>query len=236
MLFVIAQSMDISRFIQVFLVQGLSGLFYLFIGYKIIKKEKRGINVILSVYYFLVFIGAVVNIIYVNIFDETIALILHFITFYIFSLSLIFLFVFVLILFKSEKIINFKKQAIIISTFALLLIGFWFIPEGVRLNEVTWKPEWSWSFFIYSIILCSSAVIIPTLIISFTIYKSFQKDVLKKKWNFFLIGIIGYFYLYYGTSLSNTLADPTFRLIWSIISLPTLITIYFIYYGVAKQL
>ena len=235
-MFIIAQGMDLSRFIQVFLVQGLSGLFYFFIGFKIIRRERKGINIILSSYYFLVAIGALINIIYVNIFDETLALALHFTTYYLFCLSLIFLFISVLILLKSDKIITFKKQISIILIFALLLIVLWFIPDGVGLNAVSWKPEWSWTFLIYSIVICSTIAIIPTLYISFKIYRSFQKDLLKKKWIFFLVGIIGYFYLYYGTSLSNTIADPTIRLIWSIISLPTLITIYFIYYGVAKQL
>ncbi|MBY9003816.1 MAG: hypothetical protein KGD73_07580 [Candidatus Lokiarchaeota archaeon] len=231
-----AQGLDLSRFIQVFIVQGVAGLFYLFIGYKIIKRDRKGTNIILSTYYFLIAIGAILNIIYVNIFNETIALVLHFTTYYLFCLSLIFLLLFVLILFKSEEIITFNKQVTIFTIFALLLIVLWFIPGGIKLNEVSWKPEWSWSFFIYSIVICSSIAIGPTIYISFKIYRSFQKDVLKKKWIFFLVGIFGYFYLYYGTSLSNSLADPTIRLIWSIISLPTLITIYFIYYGVAKQL
>ena len=231
-----AQGLDLSRFIQVFIVQGVAGLFYLFIGYKIIKRDRKGTNIILSTYYFLIAIGAILNIIYVNIFNETIALVLHFTTYYLFCLSLIFLLLFVLILFKSEEIITFNKQVTIFTIFALLLIVLWFIPGGIKLNEVSWKPEWSGSFFIYSIVISSSITIGPTIYISSKLYRSFQKDVLKKKWIFFLVGIFGYFYLYYGTSLSNSLADPTIRLIWSIISLPTLITIYFIYYGVAKQL
>ncbi|MBY9018745.1 MAG: hypothetical protein KGD66_07930 [Candidatus Lokiarchaeota archaeon] len=228
--------MDLSRFIQVFVVQGLVGLFYLFIGYKIIRRERREINVILSSFYFVVVIGVILNIIYVNVFNETVTLVLHFITYYLFCLSLIFLLISVLILLKSEKIITLKIQVTIFTIYALLLIVLWFIPDGLRLNEVTWKPEWSWSFFTYSIVICSSIAIGPTIYVSFKIYRSFQKDILKKKWIFFLVGIFGYFFLYYGTSLSNTLADPTFRLIWSIISLPVLISIYFIYYGVAKQL
>lgn len=235
-MFVIAQGLDISRFIQVFVVQGIVGLFYLFIGYKIIRRETKGINFILSNFYFFVGIGVIINIIYVNIFNETITLFLHFTTYYLFCLSLIFLLIFVLILFKSDKIITVKKQCAIFTIFAILLIVLWLIPDGMRLNEVSWKPEWSWPFFIYSIVICSSLAIGPTIYISFKIYRTFQKDILKKKWKYFLIGIFGYFFLYYGTSLSNTLADPTFRLIWSIMSLPALISIYFIYYGVAKQL
>ena len=235
-MFFIAQGLDLSRFIQVFVVQGLVGLFYLYIGYKIIRRETKGINFILSNFYFFVAIGVIINIIYVNIFDVTITMFLHFTTYYLFCLSLIFLFIFVLILLKSDQIITLKKQLAIFTIYALLLVVLWFIPDGIRLNEVSWKPEWSWPFFIYSMAICSSIAIGPTIYVSFKIYRSFQKDILKKKWIFFLIGTFGYFFLYYGTSLSNTLADPIFRLIWSIVSLPTLISIYFIYYGVAKQL
>ncbi|MHA1671841.1 MAG: hypothetical protein ACTSV5_14905 [Promethearchaeota archaeon] len=232
---VIIQVIDLPRFIQVFLVQGLTGLFFLFIGYKTIRRERSGINVILSIFYFVVVIGVIINMIYVYIFNEIVVLFLHFITYYLFCLSLIFLLIFVLILFKTNKI-TFKKQVTIFIIFSLLLVVLWFIPDGMRLNEVSWIPEWSWPFFIYSIVICSSIAIGPTIYISFKIYRSFQKEILKKKWVFFLIGMCGCFFLYYGTSLSNTLADPTFRLIWSIISLPTLISIYFIYYGVAKSL
>ncbi|MHA1106621.1 MAG: hypothetical protein ACTSPN_13030 [Promethearchaeota archaeon] len=235
-MFVIAQGLDLSRFIQVFLVQGLAGVFYFFIGYKIIRRERREINIILSSFYFVVVIGVILNIIYVNVFNKTAILVLHFITYYLFCLSLIFLLIFVLILLKSDKIITLKKQVTLFTIYALLLIVLWFIPDGIRLNEFSWKPEWSWFFFTYSIVICSSITIGPTIYISFKIYRTFQKDLLKKKWIFFLVGIFGYFFLFYGTSLSNTLANPTFRLIWSIVSLPTLISIYFIYHGVAKQL
>jgi hypothetical protein len=99
-----------------------------------------------------------------------------------------------------------------------------------------WKPEWSWPFLTYSFIICSSIAIVPTTYYSIKLYFKFEYKELKKKWKYFLVGIFAYFFLYYGTSISNTLADPTFRLIWSIASLPALISLYFVYYGVAKQL
>ncbi|NVM38469.1 MAG: hypothetical protein HWN81_22955 [Candidatus Lokiarchaeota archaeon] len=51
-----------------------------------------------------------------------------------------------------------------------------------------------------------------------------------------MIGIFAYFFLYYGTSFSNTLNIDNFRFIWSLISLPTLISLYLIYHGVGRQL
>ncbi len=229
--------MDIARFIQVFLVQGLIGLFYLFIAYRILKRESKGLNLILSGAYLSVAFGVFINVIYAFILVESVVHILHFLTYYLICLSLIFLLIFVLIVEKSDKVITPKIQLVLIITFGVLLLGLWFIPNGMIINASTdWKPEWSWPFLTYSFIVCSSIAIVPTTYYSIKIYLKFEYKELKKKWKYFLVGIFAYFFLYYGTSISNTLADPTFRLIWSLASLPALISLYFVYYGVAKQL
>jgi len=230
------QGMDIPRFIQIFIVQGFFGLFFLFMVYKILKREAKGLNLILSLFYFSAALGVIINIIYAYIFNEVVVYVLHFITYYLLCLSLIFLFIFVLILWKSEKIITIPVRLTVIIVFGIALLGLLFIPEGIRIDASTnWKPDWNWSFFIYSVIICS-LIIFSSIFYALKTYLRFKHTELKKKWKYFLIGIFAYFFLYYGTSLSNTLADPIFRFFWSIISLPTLISLYFIYYGVAKQL
>ncbi|MFW9780740.1 MAG: hypothetical protein ACFFFB_00465 [Candidatus Heimdallarchaeota archaeon] len=236
-MFTILQVIDLPRFIQIFIVQGFSGLFFLFMTYKILKREYKGLNLILSLFYFTAAAGVIINIIYAFIFNELIVFILHFITYYLLCISLGFLLIFVLILWKSEKIITLPAQVLIIIIFGITLFGLLLIPGGITIDSSTnWKPDWNWPFFIYSTILCSFVTILPTIFFALRIYLKLEHQELKKKWKYFLIGIFAYFFLYYGTSLSNTLADPAFRGIWSIISLPTLIALYFIYYGVAKQL
>ncbi len=230
------QYIDIARFIQVFLVQGIIGFFFLYIAYRILKREAKGINLILSIFYLSTTIGVLINILYAFIFDEIIVYFLHYLTYFFLCLSLMFLLIFVLILSKSENIITKKIQASLLIIFSILLLILLLIPEGIKINEFTdWKPEWSWLFLIYSFIICNS-VIGPTIFYSLKLYRKFEHKELKKKWKYFLIGIFAYYFLYYGTSISNTLADPTFRLVWSFLSLPSIIFIYFIYYGVVKQL
>lgn len=227
---------DLPRFIQIFIVQGLIGIIYLYMAYRILKREAKGLNLILSGFYISGGVGVIINIIYAFIFQEIIVTILHFFTYFVLCLSLIFLMVFVLIVAKSEAKINKWVQRILILSFGILLLGLLFIPNGITINSSTeWKPVWSIWFFIYSIILCSSFAIFPTIYYSLRLYNKFEHQELKKRWKYFIIGIFAYFFLYYGTSISNTLANPTFRLIWSLISLPTLISLYFIYYGVVKQ-
>ncbi|MFW9971139.1 MAG: hypothetical protein ACFFDF_13170 [Candidatus Odinarchaeota archaeon] len=175
--------------------------------------------------------------IYANIFDETIVYVMHFLTYYIFCFSMVFLLSFVIILMKPVKKFTIKYQSAMLIIFGLLLLGLVFIPNGIIINASTnWKPSWSWLFFTYSVTLCSSLIILPTIYYSIKIYIKFEGDFLKKKWKYFLIGMCAYFFLYYGTTLSNTLNEDSFRFIWSLISLPTLISLYLIYYGVGRQL
>ena len=228
--------MDIARFIQIFLVQGLIGLFFLYIAFRILRREAKGLSLILSSFYLSATIGVVINIVYAFIYIEIVVFILHYLTYFFLCLALIFLLLFVLVLMKSEKVITIRVQAFLIIIFSIGIGSFLFIPEGITINHTTnWKPEWSWPFLFYSFIICS-LVILPTIFYSIKLFLRFEHAELRKKWKFFLIGTLSYYFVYYGTSISNTLADPTFRIIWSILSLPTLISLYFVYYGVVKQL
>ena len=150
---------------------------------------------------------------------------------------MIFLLTFVIILIKPKQKFSMDLQFLMIIIYGFLLLGLLLIPDGITINASTnWKPEWSWMFFLYSVIVCSVLVILPSVYYSIKIYIKFESDDLKTKWRFFLIGICAYFFLYYGTSISNTLNNDTFRFLWSLISLPTLISLYLIYYGIGRQL
>ena len=229
--------MDFARIVQIYVVQGIFALFFLYMAYKVLKRGTKRLNLYLGSFYLSTAIGGVLNMIYANIFNETIVYIMHFITYYLICFSLGFLMIFVLILIKPANQINLKIQILIVIIFGLLVLGLLFIPNGIIINVSTnWKPNWSWPFFIYSIIVCSSVAIIPTTYYSYQIYTKFENQYLKKKWKYFFVGVFAYFFLYYGTSLSNTLNDDIFRFIWSLISLPTLISLYLIFHGVGRQL
>ncbi|MHA2391966.1 MAG: hypothetical protein ACXAEX_08340 [Promethearchaeota archaeon] len=229
--------MDLARFLQIYVVQGGLTLFFLYMAYKVLRRGRKSINLYLSSFYLSATIGGIINIIYANLFEESIVYILHFFTYFILCFSMGFLLIFVITLIKPPNQIKFKLQLLILVIYGLLLLGFLFIPKGIIINSSTnWKPNWSWIFFIYSIIVCTGIIILPITYYSIRIYVKFESDYLKKKWKYFLIGIFAYFFLYYGTSFSNTLHNDIFRFIWSLISLPTLISLFLIYYGVGRQL
>ncbi len=230
--------LDTARFIQVYIVQGMVGVFFLFLTYKILKRDTKRLNLIFSGFYVSVATGVFVNFIYAPLTIETVVLILYYITMFFFLFAPIFLVVVELILLKSEKIINTTKQLIIIIIYGILIFCMIFIPNGVTINASTdWKPVWSVPYFIYTVTIFTIMAIGPGLYYSVQIYKQFEDEKLKKKWGYFIIGLCGLYALSYGTFISNTLNIQTFRTIWAIISL-VLITIppYLVYYGVGKEL
>jgi hypothetical protein len=229
--------MEIPRIIQIYIVQGLIGLFYFYVAFKVLRRDVKNLHLILSGFYISVGIGVIINMIYASIFNTSIVYLLHFITYYLACYGQVFMLIFILILSKSEKIITIKIQLMLIVSFGILFFGLWFIPGGIQINETTnWLPVWSWEFLIYSYIICTFFTFIPTIYYSRSIYIKLENKKLKQKWMFFVVGLFSYYILYYGTSLSNTLNNPVSRLIWSIISLFLIPLSYLIYYGVGRQL
>jgi len=152
--------MDIARFLQIYIIQGGFAVFFLFMACIVLKRGRKRINLYLSSFYLSSFIGGIINIIYANIFNDTIVYILHFITYYVLCFSMTFLFIFVLIIIKSP---NAKKIQYLILIYSIALLGLLFIPNGIVINESTnWKPNWNWAFLLYSLFICSSIAIFPT--------------------------------------------------------------------------
>ena len=229
--------MDIARFLQIYIIQGGFALFFLIMAFTVLKRGRKRTNLYLSAFYLSSFIGGFTNIIYANIFDKTIVYILYFITYFSLCFSMTFLLIFVTLLLKPPEVIGKKIQILVLIIDAIFLLSLLMIPSGIIIDENTfWKPNWNWNFLLISIIGWSSIVIFPTSYYSLKIYSKLGNKHLKKKWKYFLIGISAYFFLYYGTSFSNTLHNDIFRFIWSLISLPTLVALYLIYYGVGRQL
>ncbi|TFG08875.1 MAG: hypothetical protein EU539_01015 [Promethearchaeota archaeon] len=229
--------MDSARFVQIYIVQGIVGIFFLLMAIKILRRDKEKLHLTLSLFYVSVGAGVMLNIIYASIFDESIVPLLHFLTYFFLCFGQIFLLIFVLIINKSENVITPKVQLFLVLSFSILFWGLWFIPEGIVINETTnWKPVWTWEFLIYTYVLCTSYTFIPTLIYSFRIYSSLETKILKKKWLYFISGLLAYYFAYYGTSFSNALNDPNFRFLWSIISLFAIPFVFLLYHGVGREL
>lgn len=235
----IAQVLDLARFLLNFVVFALYGIVFIFLAYKILARNRKRINYIVAGYYLSCGMGVIINLIYIIItplIEELTLLILYFITVYLLSLSLCFLSLFVMMLYKSEKIITPKFQLGFIFIFSLLIIILFFIPNSITINESTgWRPKWNLEFLILFLTVCTFATIIPTYYYSIRLYQGIENQQLRKRWLCFIIGISGYFFLCYGNSYFNYLGHINL-IIWSIIAMPSLINLFLIYYGIGRQM
>jgi hypothetical protein len=235
--------MELMRIIKIYILQlGIGGIFFLFIALLILRRSRKKLNIIFSMFFISVAMGIITNVIYASIsIPPLIKLVefLHILTFYLFTLSQVFLLVFELILLKSEAIFDTTKQFIMIVAYAAFLSVLFIVGMfgGVRLDESTsWNPVWYLPFLFTVLVICIPGLIIPTLFFSLKIYNRFESEELKRKWKYFLIGLVLYFLMWGGTALANFLAETIIRDIFAIIAFVSLLSTYTIYYGVGKQI
>ena len=231
---------SVTRAITVYGAQGILFAFFLFLAYKILKRDRKRLNIIFSLFYLSVVIGLLVNFVYAPIEDVPIVLILNFFTNFFIYFAVVFLVVFELILLKSEKVITFPKQLLIMLIYGILLFSMIFLVfvEGLGVTlSLTWSPIWSVPFFIYVLLVVTLGGIIPTLYFALQISKKFEDEILRKRWKFFIIGVCALFVFMYGIFISNTLNNATLRTAMGALGLIlAIIGGYLIYYGVGKSI
>ncbi|MFX1571655.1 MAG: hypothetical protein ACFFB0_02820 [Promethearchaeota archaeon] len=233
--------LDITRFLTVYIVQGVMFGIFAYLAYKILKRDRKQLNMIFSGFYICVAISLFINFIYAPINNEDVVLIMNFITNFFAFYSPIFILVFELILLKSKYVMSFGKQFIILILYGIAIFSmiiFLFIENwGVEIGPPEWTPHWMIPFFLYIVCLASLIIVGPTLYLSFKIYKKFSDSMLKKKWRYFTFGLCAIYIFMYSIFISNTLHIPTFRAIIGILSLILVITGgYLMYIGVGRQL
>jgi len=234
--------LDFTRFITIYVVQGLVLAIFLIIVYLILKRDKKWLNKCFSGTYLSVSIGLVLNFIYAPLTDPSIVLILYFFTIYFIAYGIIFQVVFELILLKSEKVITSKKQLAILLAYAIALFGmiiFLFFPgAGIQIDATTqWKPVYFLPFYLYFIVVQIIMGQAPTLYLAFKINKKFEDQKLKRKWKYFIIGTIELIIFMDILFTANYVNDPTLRNIVGIVGLIFSITGgYLMFFGVGKQI
>jgi len=231
--------LSMIRFITIYIAQGFMCVFFLFLAFRILKRDRKRLNLIFSGFYISPAIGFIINFIYAPLTDLSVVLMLNFLTNFFIFYSSIFIVVFNLILLKSEKAITTKKQLTILILYGIAMfsmIGFLFIPGyGVTFNA-NWSPIWSVPFFLY-VVTIETIAVFSALYLSFQIYKKFEDELIKKKWKFFIFGLCSIIIFMYGIFISNTLNIDTFRTIIGVVGLIlALVGAYMMYYGVGRQI
>jgi len=234
--------LPLGRILTVYVAQGVILAVFFYLAIRILLRDRKRLNVIFAGLYISPAIGVLFNWIYAPLTDVSIVLLLNFFTNFGGIYGPIFAVVFNLILLKSEKIISTSKQLAILIAYgiAVLCMGiFLFFPGfGITINAGTnWVPVWSIPILVYVLLVLSCCATIPVLYFSVKIYQKFEDEVLMKKWKFFIYGFIALMTFMYLIFISNTLDNPTFRLILAGIGIVlAILGGLLMYYGVGRQI
>lgn len=236
--------MDEFRIILIFGIQLPIGVIYfLAIAGLILRRNRKKLNKVFSMFFISTSMGSVLNIIYYLISFEGLEILvsfLHILAYIFFLLGFVFLLLFNLLILKSEKVFVPRKQTILILGYialfsVLFVVGLGF--NGVLLNPSNdWTPEWSLPFFITSLILAIPFLIVPIIYYSSKILQEMQDKTVRGKWKIFMLGVVIYSLVLIGTALVNFLNIAEIRQIWSIFALILFLMVFTIYYGVGKQI
>ncbi|MHA1821398.1 MAG: hypothetical protein ACTSU2_16000 [Promethearchaeota archaeon] len=233
---------DVGRFIQVYIVQLGMGIYYMILGIIILKrarnKDYKIMNYLIDSFYFSLFIGIILNVIYASLEINPYVKILHIATLGFMLFSNIFLLIFNLVILYSEKIFNRKKQMLVLFIFLVAILSMIvFSYKDISIDETTsWKPVWHITAYIGGLIFITSNLI-PNLYSSMKVYKAFKDVKKKRKWLAYVIGIIIFYCEEYLLVTNNFLNIDSLRMYVALISLIiSIINAYLIYFGLAKRL
>ncbi|MFX0007333.1 MAG: hypothetical protein ACFFA7_15295 [Promethearchaeota archaeon] len=232
--------LTITRILTIYVVQGLICAWFLYLAYRILKRDRKRLNIIFSGFYLSAAIGLIFNFIYGPIAYVPAVLFLNYLTNFGSFYAPIFFVVFNLILLKSEKIVTPAKQLMIFIGYGIYMFCMIFFvlagPDwGVQL--INWTPVWALPFFLYVFLGVTVIAIIPLLFLSFQIYKKFEDEQLKKKWKFVIYGSIGLIGFMYAIFFSNWLNIDIVR--WIVLPIGIVLAAisgYWMYIGVGRQL
>jgi len=231
---------DPMRVVTIYGAQMLVCLWDAYLAYRILKRDKKRLNLIFAGFYLFGVIGTIFNFIYAPIESVPVVLALNFLTNFFLFYSPIFFVVFELMLLKSGKFINTRKQLLILigyGIFMFCMIFFVITPGwGVSFNT-EWAPIWRPPIFLYLIIGESIFAVGPVFYLSYRAYYKFEDEQLKKKWKNFIYGFGAYMIFLYTIFISNLLDISIVRTITGVIGLIcAIVGGYLMYIGVTRQL
>ncbi|MFX1275573.1 MAG: hypothetical protein ACFFBP_04025 [Promethearchaeota archaeon] len=232
------------RLIIVYISLPIVVVFFLYLAYKILKRSKQRISKIFSALYISTAFGNIINMFYAPLevlYFELLIIVLHVLTLFFIFFGIIFILVSNLIILSSTTAFTATKQNLIIIFYGILLgCMALFIPlNGISVNREFISegyPIWTWFFFLYVVCVVTGIGVIPILYTSFKIYRNFTNEMLKKKWLYYIIGVIGLLILLYGIMIANLLNIYIIRVINTVYSLSVILWVLLMYYGIGRQL
>lgn len=180
------QANDLGRLLVIYFSQTSLSIIFLIIAYKILKRNRSRLSLLLSGFYISEAIAFIINAIYVPLKVNPIVFVLYFILTYLVLFGQIFLLMFIFLLYETDSHMTTKKLLIIIFIYGVLIFSILYFSNGIIINEQTdWKPVWSWNFFMIVFFFSAIFFVFPFIFIFIKLYRKFEDKNLKKNWNIF---------------------------------------------------
>lgn len=230
---------EFSRLFIIFVPQIFMVVLFSFLIFKILKRNTNRNSLTLSVFYFTVGLSLALNgftvLIAFFLPGEYIGSLYFFLTFLV-IFSFVFVMVFILGLLKLKYVFTVKKALAIILAYGIVWLLLLLYPGGISYSE-NWVPIYSLPLYISANILFTISFTIPVIYFSIRLRRLFIDSNLKKKLSMFLVGIMLAIIIIYGALLYNTWQNPTFKTVWSLVTMVLLISSgLLIYYGIGRDL
>jgi len=214
----------------------------LVIAFKILIRRRVRLTYSLGFFYILLSLSLGINLIFflVSLFykNEFLLFFLYYLSSVLVFFPFIFLMLFIADLNYGEEVVTNRVYTISLIVLGIVSILVYLFPGGITINESTnWTPQFSWTFLIFIYIMFTAFVTIPLTILITKLYHKFLAPHLKKKFRYFLLGIIFFLTIPYGVVLFNTWDEVIFKTFWSLYSLVIIILSgILIYIGIAKNI
>ena len=233
---------DFSRIFLIFVIGMVLAIFFLGLGWSILRRRKSRLNATFSGFYISIALGLLINSAYVVINEifrsEPLALLLYYISSFLIFYGPVFMLATNRILLHSEVVYRLKSELklLLIYGFALGFTIVFYLFDGIELNESTnWRPIWSLPYFIYIIIIVSAFTTMPTIYSSFKILIVMKDKKMKRRWIWLLIGLLGLYIYEYLVYLMNYLNSDFLRTLSSLYAITIILWVWLIYKGVKKE-
>ena len=231
--------MDASRAIMIFIGQVGIILIFSFLTYRILKRNRKILSLLISAFLISIIIASALNIAYSLIPEYSLKIILHIFTNFFNFWGIGFLYLTNKILLESQAIYTNRKRIRYLTYYGFIyLIGMFlvaYLTEGVIFDSSGY-PVWNIYFYIFMILVVYGFSIIPTIVTAIRILTKFTKGELRSKYIRLFIGIIGFSPLPILVFTANYLNVTEIRAIISLLFLTILIWAYMFYSGLGRQL
>ncbi len=235
---------DLDRILFFYVIDPIIAVILLYVVYLILRRNpKNHFNQIFATSYISLVLSMVFNIILGNITDPNqmdLVNIIFLIPDYFMFLTMGFILLSVLLLCKPNQMLKRKNQLLFLIVYAGLAAIVFFIPDEDRgltisSDSVQSPPTLGLPTFTFYMILFTT-VSIATLIVSWCITRKLANPKIKRKFVFFIVGVVLLYCMLYGSAIANYLNTAEVRTLNLYISISVLPAIYFVYYGIGKEL